>query len=153
MRDGVEKAMAGHQRDKRRTTRITCSLPVRIRTRSGWVTAEVTDVSRTGLRLRLADEAVGLTKTASLLEVARRLGGMLPEDVETQFGAGQEVTRHLRVVRIGKRSRTDASVQLGCLLETPFSDEEAAVLDLILPKPGETWEQAERRVRTAQQTS
>ncbi len=145
--------MAGHQRDKRRTTRITCSLPVRIRTRSGWVDAEVTDVSCTGLRLRLADGAVGLDDTASLLEVARRLGGMLPENVETEFGAGREVRRRVRVVRIGKRSRSDASVQLGCLLEAPFSDEEAAALDLILPKPGETWEQAERRVRAAQQAS
>ena len=145
--------MTGHHRDKRRTTRITCSLPVRIRSRSGWIDAEVTDVSRTGLRLRISDAAVGLDGTASLLEVARRLGGMLPENVETVFGTEGRVTRHLRVVRIGKRSRKDANVQLGCLLQGPFTDDEAASLDLILPHPGETWEQAERRVRQAQNAS
>ena len=141
--------MTANPNDKRQTKRITCSLPVRLRTRSGWIDAEVADASRNGLQIKIADAAVGLRATTSLLEVARRLGGMLPESIEARLGPTGAVTRFVQVARIGKRNRNDDHVHLGVRLEQPFSDEDVEVLELILPQPGESWEQAERRVRSA----
>ncbi len=133
------------KREKRRAIRVACSLPLRIRTRTGWLDVRVTDLSRRGLKLTIADEKVGVRENATVLDVARRLGGILPESIEAHFDPEGTIRRRLRVVRVG-RHVDDRSVELGCLLDEALEDTDAVRLDVILPREGETWQQAERRL-------
>jgi len=144
--DGRE---AMRKRDKRRTIRVACNVDVRIRSHGGWLDARAADLSRSGVRLRFEDGALGLIPEATLLDVARRLGAMLPESIEAELGGKNPVVRRLRVVRIGKRTQAQegGEVVLGCLFDRPLSDEDARMLGLVLPSEGETWAQAERRLR------
>lgn len=136
---------SGRRRDKRRAIRIACTLPVRIRTRSGWLDVSVIDISRGGVRIAIPCESVGVRAGASLLDVTRRLGTILPEQIQAVFGGEAGLERQLRVVRIGKCGPDMQQVELGCLHDRPLEDEEALALDIVLPREGESWEQAERR--------
>jgi len=136
----------GRRRDKRRTIRVACALPVRIRTRTGWLDVHLLDLSRGGLRIGLPVEAVDVSSEASLLDVARRLGTLLPERIDAAIGTGGAVTRALRVVRLCKQAESGGEVELGCLFDRPFDDEDALELGIVLPREGESWDQAERRL-------
>lgn len=135
-----------HRRDKRRAIRVACSLPVRIRSRTGWLDVEVIDLSRGGVRIALADAAVGISRRASLLDVARRLGAILPERIDAALGEGEGIVRQLRVVRIGKRDPSSETIELGCLFDRSLDDGDALALGAVLPREGESWDQAERRL-------
>lgn len=135
-----------HRRDKRRTIRVACSLPVRIRGRTGWMDVEIIDMSRGGVRIALPADAVGVRPRASLLDVARRLGAILPERIDASLGDDPVVERRLRVVRIGKRDQGSEAIELGCLFDAPLDDVDALTLGTVLPREGESWDQAERRL-------
>lgn len=133
------------KREKRRTIRVGCMLPARIRTMTGWLAVQIEDLSRRGARIDLPVAAVGLRTDASLLDVARRLGSLLPEHVEIHFDVAGRIVRRLRVVRVERPSTRD-SVVLGCLLDHPLEDADALALELVLPLDGESFAQAERRM-------
>ena len=135
---------AGRRRDKRRTIRVACVSPVRIRTRTGWLDVTLLDLSRGGIRIGLPVEAVDVRANASLLDVARRLGTLLPERIDAAIGSEGVVCRALRVVRICKQSETG--------LDRPLDDADALDLDVVLPREGESWEQAERRLEQLKTT-
>jgi hypothetical protein len=129
--------------------RVACTLEVRAQTRTGWVPVKVLDLSRRGVRIAISDQTVGLSSEASLLDVARRLGGVLPEWIPLEFPTHGGLSRKVRVVRIGKRSGDRGEVELGCLFAEPLQDLDALQLGVVLPDEGESWEQAERRQEKA----
>jgi hypothetical protein len=139
---------SGRRRDKRRAIRIACSAPVRIRTRTGWLEVRVIDLSRGGIRVAIPCEQVGVAQGAALLDVARRLGTILPERIEAVLGTTPELQRILHVVRIGKCGPNMREIELGCLHDRPLDDDDALTLGVVLPREGESWDQAERRHET-----
>ena len=134
------------RRDKRRAIRVACTVPTQIRTRTGWMEVRALDLSRGGVRFSIPADRVGLAPGAALLEVARKLGTLLPERIECRLGAEGRVERVLRVVRIAAPDRKSSDITLGCLHDRPLEDEDALVLDVVLPREGESWDQAERRL-------
>lgn len=122
--------------DNRRSTRLACRLPVRLAGHKSPLEATVLDVSRGGVRLRVAGHHLGLYRLAPLSLVARRVTEVLGESFEATLlpeRLGTLVRKTLRAVRIGQRDATSADVELGCLLTPALTDLEASMLGLALP--------------------
>jgi hypothetical protein len=122
--------------ERRRAGRVACRLPVRL-VRSGHITLAATeDLSRTGVRIRLGLEQLGLGPTSDLGSVARRISTLLGDAFVAEFQYelyGNLVRRVLRVARLAQIDPDGGAVDLGCELRVPLEEEETKVLGVDLP--------------------
>lgn len=126
--------------EQRAAARVDCDIPVAIHADGRKVAASVLDASRTGLRMRIPARELGVHRLSSLVQIAHRMSEAFGETFEVEFlpdRLGGLVKRKLRPVRIGQRDWEHADVDVGCLLTAPLTDDEAGMLGVALPKPGE----------------
>ncbi len=129
----------GHD-NRRRAVRIACDLPVRLEGIEADLYARIVDLSRTGLRLRMPGELLGVHRLSSLAQVTRKL----QETVGKEFTAelhyemlGPLVRKILEPSRIAKLDWEQSDVEVGCQLRDPLTDEEVGMLGVPLPAIGE----------------
>lgn len=129
----------GHD-NRRRAVRVECDLPVRLEGIEADLYARIIDLSRTGLRLRMPGEVLGVHRLSSLAQVTRRL----QETVGKEFAAelhyemlGPLVRKFLEPSRIAKLDWEQSDIEVGCQLRDPLSDEEVGMLGVPLPAIGE----------------
>jgi len=114
------------------------------------VHADVADLSRLGVRLLVPVNQIGLPAGANLSEIARQVRYLLTQDVQAQFHPemlGPLVQRRIRPVRLERVDRGLPTVEIGCLLDAPLTNADAAALGVVLPESGETVEEAQDRLR------
>ncbi len=119
--------------DNRRATRLACDFPSRLLARGQDYAATVLDLSRTGVRLRLAGRLIGVHRLSTISQV----GECVEQGLGTTFDAelhypvlGPLIAKSLTVVRVGRRDWESADVEIGCALAQMLADEEAAMLGL-----------------------
>ena len=126
--------------EQRAAARVDCDIPVAIHSDGRKVAASILDASRTGLRMRIPARELGVHRLSSLVQIAQRMSDTFGDSFEVEFlpdRLGGLVKRKLRPVRIGQRDWEHADVEVGCLLADPLNDDEASMLGIALPKPGE----------------
>ena len=127
--------------EQRGARRIACEIPLQLRGDGGRIVARAVDLSRTGLRMRIPGKHLGVHRLSSLVQVARRVSGVLGQMFTSEFDPdrlGGLIHKDIQVVRIAQRDWESADVDLGCLLAEPFTDEEAGMLGVALPQIGES---------------
>jgi len=125
--------------NRRRAVRIACDLPVRLEGVDADLHARIVDVSRTGLRLRMPGELLGVHRLSSLAQVTRRLEETLGREFVAELHyemLGPLVRKTLEPTRIAKLDWEQADVEVGCLLGDPLSDEEIGMLGVPAPAIG-----------------
>ena len=129
--------------EKRQAVRLPCTLPLRIKGVEGMVQATLVDISRIGLRLRIPGEALRVHRLSSLVQISRRLHGVLGDSFGAEIQVGDQgvvVRRWLTMTRIAKRDWERTDVEVGCSLSEVLTDEEAQILGVALPQFGVTAE-------------
>lgn len=128
------------QDNRRRAVRVECDLPIRLEGIDSDLYARIIDLSRTGLRLRMPGEILGVHRLSSLAQVTRKL----QEIVGVEFSAelhyemlGPLVRKTLEPSRIAKLDWEQSDVEVGCHMQEPLSDEEVGMLGVPLPAIGE----------------
>jgi hypothetical protein len=122
--------------ERRAAPRVACHLPMRISAQGRVLYAHAWDISRHGVGLRVPLEQLGLDPSEGMASVARRLDTVLADVMAAEFRydvLGPLVRRGLRAVRIGRLDRARGTVELGCVLRTPLTDDELQVLGLDVP--------------------
>jgi hypothetical protein len=125
--------------NRRRAVRIECDLPVRLEADGGDLAVRLVDLSRTGVRLRVPGELLGVHRLSSLAQVTKRLREILGDvfDAELHYEMlGPLVRKTLRPRRIAKQDWEHSDVDVGCHLDQPITDEEAGMLGTPLPTIG-----------------
>ncbi len=129
------------QDNRRQAVRVACDLPVRLPCDGGDLVARLLDLSRTGLRLRMPGDALGIHRLSSLAQITHRveetLGSPFVGELHYEM-LGPLVRKALRPTRIAKLDWARTDVEIGCLLLEPLSDEEAGMLGVALPAIGAT---------------
>jgi hypothetical protein len=136
--------------DKRWTNRVACEVPAVILGKRGWFPVSVTDLSRTGLGMEISPGRVGVAGQTSLGSLARRLAKVLPENVQIDLDPDRLahlIRRTVTVVRIGPWMGQGDQIPVGCAFKVPLNDDEITALGLVLPRHGETEEEAVARLR------
>ena len=123
---------------RRSYERISCRIPVRVWTPTGWISGTIVDLSRKGIRLQLSMDTLGLARNASMGEVAARLPDLLPRNPAVEFDPdrlGPLLCRRLDIVRIA--AQRPGELELGCKPDILITDEEAGILGIMLPWHGD----------------
>ncbi|MDJ0976608.1 MAG: PilZ domain-containing protein [Planctomycetota bacterium] len=122
--------------EQRRAHRIPCELPIRIYGPGADIDAQIHDVSRTGLRIRVPLAALGSLADHDMLDLARavdqHMGAWFNMDLNHEE-LGPLVRKRVRLVRLGETSKDTDVLELGCEFGVPLSNDESSVLDLDLP--------------------
>lgn len=122
--------------NQRRAHRIPCELPTRIYGSLTDLDAQVLDLSRTGLRIRLPLDALGVEEAGDMLALARavdrHMGPRFNLDLN-HVALGPLLRKRVHLVRIGEAPLAEGLVELGCEFRVPLSDDESGVLELDLP--------------------
>ena len=125
--------------NRRRAVRVACDLPVRLEGIDADLYARVVDLSRTGLRLRMPGEILGVHRLSSLAQVTRHLQQALGKEFTAELHyemLGPLVRKTLEPTRIAKLDWEQADVEVGCSLGDPLSDEEIGMLGVPVPAIG-----------------
>lgn len=121
---------------RRRTERVGCDVPLNLVGRLDGAAVKVVDMSRNGLRLRVALADLDLHSHAGLLAVWSRASKALLEATLVDFDPtvlGDLVRRQIRPVRLMHSPDDPSSVEVGCAFELPLGDDDLAALGLDLP--------------------
>jgi hypothetical protein len=122
--------------ESRRTARVACEVKTRVLVPGHWPDVVVRDFSRTGIRFAVPLASLGVEPDATLGTIAEGLRYVMDLKIMVQFDPdrlGTLVQRPLKVVRMFQTQDDAGTVQLGCTLEPPLTDEEAVALALPLP--------------------
>ena len=98
--------------------------------------ARLTDLSRSGARVRIPGAPLGLERAAPPALVARQMARILGATFDARLHPerlGSLLCKRLRLVRIGQRDRDSSDVEAGCQLNPPLTDVEASMLGLAIP--------------------
>lgn len=120
--------------EQRLAARVDCDVPVRMLINGGWRDVTVTDVSRTGVRLRVPLASLDIDPSVGLAEVAERLDEVLPPRSRAKFHPqrlGDLIERGVNIVRMVLAG--DDVIELGCALDEPLGEIEAAALEVPVP--------------------
>jgi hypothetical protein len=123
--------------ERRQADRLDCRIPIRLRSGGYTVLAETENLSRTGALLRVPLAELRLPDDASIGAVGSALRDVLGDMASAEFRydeLGGLITRTLRMVRVGRRSREEPWVDIGFALRRPITDEETGFLRLDLPR-------------------
>lgn len=129
--------------NRRRAGRIQVDIRAKLMTHVSSVDAEVCDLSRTGIRLRLSAQTLGVDLTPDLEAVEAELGRALPAPMFMTLDhdrLGPLVQRLARLLRLGIPKDQLDVVDICCSFAEALTDEEAQVLGLPLPSVEETVE-------------
>ena len=121
---------------RRKTRRVDCDVPLNLVGRLDGAAVKVVDMSRTGLRLRVALADLELQPHAGLLTVWSHASKALLEATVADFDPkvlGDLVRRRIRPVRLTHSPDDPSCVEVGCAFEEPLSEEDLAILGLDLP--------------------
>jgi len=119
--------------------------PVQLHTECGFIHAEMRDLSRTGLRFRVAQDALGANAPADLIAAAAWVGETLAPGFSLDLHyrhLGPLIQKQVQVSRIGIPTDAANSLEICCAFRTPIEDHEAIMLDVELPplvESVETW--------------
>lgn len=125
--------------NRRQAVRVDCDLTIRLQGVDGEFLARIVDLSRTGLRIRLRGDELGLHRLASLVQITRVLTEVLGD---TFYGElhyemlGPLVKRNLKPTRIAKRDWEHTDIEIGCSFDRPLTGEESGMLGVALPAIG-----------------
>lgn len=125
-----------HFIERRAAPRVPCSLPLRLVSQGRVLRAQVRDLSRHGVGVRVALSELGLGPTPGPEALARALEALLAETLAAEFcydQIGPLVRRALRPVRIARVDGGAGAVELGCALRSPLSDAEVEILGVEVP--------------------
>ncbi len=134
--------------DRRDAARTPCQVPVRLTWEGRTVEAMALDISLRGARLLIPAASLVEDPHASMAVLARQICEALPPRVPTCFHPellGPLVQRVLHVVRVGVQAGTESAVELGCRLDRPLQEVDAAAMGVAVAKMGETATEARRR--------
>lgn len=124
-------------RRNRASNRVFFHAPARLVGEGGAFDARVEDISWTGVRLRLARQALGLPADAGIGSTAASVEFLLGSGfrVELDSGAGGiRLPKLVDVVRLSLPDDEEQVLDLGCLFREPLSQIEAEGLGLAMPK-------------------
>jgi hypothetical protein len=125
--------------NRRLSQRAICGHTIRLSTTGAdLLHAEMVDVSRSGVRIRIDGNLLGIHRLTPLNRIARELAHLLGKGFEAEFHyehIGPLVRKRLRLMRIAQRDWQQADVEIGCALDAPLRDEELALLGVTLPTP------------------
>ena len=122
--------------ERRRAPRVSTVLPVRLNVGGRALMGETRDMSRIGARIRVPLTELQLLPQAGLAEISARIGKLFGDVVVADLNhtlLGTLVRRSLRVVRLARPADVPTSVDIGCMLRVPLSDDEVGALGLVLP--------------------
>lgn len=122
--------------ERRRAPRVATVLPVRLNVGGRALIGETRDLSRIGARIRVPLTQLALLPQAGLPEISARIGKLFGDVVVADLNhsvLGTLVRRSLRVVRLARPADVPTSVDIGCMLRVPLSDDEVGALGLVLP--------------------
>lgn len=125
--------------NRRQAVRVACDLPIRLSDGDVEHVAQIVDLSRTGLRVRIPGPDLGVHRLSSLVQVTRNLHESLGDEFQGELHyemLGPLVTRTLSPCRIAKRDWEQTDVEVGCQFDRPLSDEEVGMLGVDLPPVG-----------------
>ncbi len=121
---------------RRRTERVGCDVPLNLVGRLDGASVKLVDMSRDGLRLRVALADLDLHPHAGLLAVWARASKALLDATLVDFDPnvlGDLVRRRIRPVRLTHSPDDPSCVEVGCSFEVPLGEEDLAALGLDLP--------------------
>jgi len=126
--------------DQRKAVRLDCDLPIRLEGTDGLVAAQMVDISRTGLRMRIPGAALRVHRLSSLAQISRNLTEILGEGFFGELHPellGPLLRKGLITTRIAKRDWEQTDVEIGCSFAKPLEDEEVGMLGVPLPPVGD----------------
>ena len=135
--------------EKRQAVRLSCDLPVRLHGEEDPLDARMVDISRLGMRVRIAGADLRVHRLSSLAQISRRLTEALGEGFEAELHPevlGPLLRKGLVTTRIVKRDWERTDVEIGCAFGTALTDEEASMLGVPLPPVGDRRRVARTRV-------
>lgn len=121
---------------RRRTERVGCDVPLNLLGRLDGATVRLVDLSRDGLRLRVALADLDLHPQAGLLTVWARASKALLDATTVDFDPqvlGDLVRRRIRPVRLIHSPDDPTCVEVGCAFEASLGDQDLAALGIDLP--------------------
>jgi len=123
-------------RNRRRAERIEVGIPAQIYTSTGFLAAKVCDLSRTGLRLRIQADALGMQPTKDMGVAARRVADALAPHFALDLDYekfGPLLQRGVELTRIGLPADGPGEVEICCAFDEPLDDHVTGILDAQLP--------------------
>ena len=127
--------------EQRASVRVPCEFPLRILVGVDPIPATVIDISRRGLRFRIAGRELGVHRLSSLVRVAREVTSRFGETFVVELHpdrVGGLVRKTLTLARIGQRDWESADVEVVCALDPDVTDEEVGLMGISVPGIGET---------------
>ncbi|MFV1958616.1 MAG: PilZ domain-containing protein [Planctomycetota bacterium] len=122
--------------ERRRAARIPCRVSLNLLGRLDGAPVVVVDLSRTGLRIRVRLEDLGLETEADLEAIwtatCRVFAGTPTADLAPET-LGSLIRRRVKPVRLVPPQAGATAVEIGCAFEESLLVEEAAALGLALP--------------------
>jgi len=125
-------------RNRRKADRVEVGIPVQLCTKRGNVAAEVRDLSRTGLRLRLPAEALGSAGWGDPARAARAVGEMLTPSFSLDLHyeeLGPLLHRDAFPTRVGLPSDDPTAIEVCCEFRDVIEEHEEGFLQLEQPLP------------------
>lgn len=123
-------------RERRRADRVAFDLPAEVRLGDGVAQARTQDVSRSGARLRVPCDALGITPSLNLATTAAAVRDLFGDTVELKirhkvFSRGAE--RVGSIARIELPLDAPDAVELGLHFDESIEDRDALDLGIVLP--------------------
>lgn len=122
--------------DRRKAARVDTGFPVELTTQRKFVEGEVKDLSRSGIRIRLATLALGMTDPGNAADAARAVTALLAESFSLNLHhkrLGTLLPRSVDLTRVGLPSDESGMLDLCCAFNEPLGDAESAILAIPLP--------------------
>jgi len=122
--------------NRRQTQRVYFGGSVRIASRRGPVSAQIQDLSRSGIRVRVSAEALGFPPSPHLAPSAKNMNAALGVRFEVAFHVevlGRLVHRRTTLTRLAIPSDCPEALDLGCRFETELTVDEISILGAHLP--------------------
>lgn len=120
--------------EQRQAVRVECDVPLCLLIHGEWQDVTVVDVSRTGVRLRVPLETLGVDPDVGLADIAQHLDQVLPARAQARFHPerlGDLVSRTIKVVRLVLVEGD--KIELGCVLDQSLGEIEAAAIGVPVP--------------------
>lgn len=126
--------------DQRKAPRLSCDLPIRIEGKDGLLHAQLVDISRLGLRMRVPGAALRVHRLSSLAQISRNLTEILGVSFFGELHPdllGSLLRKGLITTRIAKRDWEQTDVEIGCKFASALNDQEVGMLGVPLSPIGD----------------